>query len=351
MSAHRPRVRWSVVGIAAVVAASVAGSLVALWAPVPAPVALATARPDRVVPVTERSFADERQASLQVSTAPARSVVAPRQGRLTSLTCRNGERLTSGTAFATIDGSPVVALATAIPLWRELESQDRGDDVRALQVELGRLGHAVQPDGVVGPATIRAAEAVRGARNSAADAVTTVSPGDFAWIPDAEVTVGECAGVVGAPIESGDVLVALPVAVVSARLTTIPSPAAEGARVVRLGSTSIPVAGDGSVRDPDALARIGSTAEFLAAGAGASDDTAIPVQWALEEPMSALVVPPSALWDVEDGTACVMPATKPDRPLLVEVLGSALGQSFVRTPAGGSLEAVRSVPPKSRACR
>ena len=285
-----------------------------------------------------------------MSTGPVRSVVAPRQGRLTALTCRTGEPLTSGTAFATIDGNPVVALATEIPLWRELAAGDRGDDVRALQTELARLGHPVRSDGVVGRATIQAAEAVRGVRNSAADA-STMNPADFAWIPEPEVTAGECPGVVGAPIENGDVLVGLPVAVVSARLTTLPSPAAEGVRVLRLGSTSIPVTEDGAVTDPDGLARLGSAPEFLAAGAGPSDDTALPVKWALQKPTNALVVPPSALWDLQLGTACVMPAEKSGRPLLVEVLGSDLGQSFIRSPDGQSPEAVRSTPPTGRSCR
>ncbi|MCI0157049.1 hypothetical protein KNO15_10115 [Leifsonia shinshuensis] len=350
MSACAPKPRWSIVGIVSIVAASVAGAGVALWVPVPEPSALSTPRPDTVVPVTERAFADERQAQLQVSTGPLGSVVAPRQGRLTALTCRSGDRISSGTTFATIDGGPVVALATAIPLWRELTAGDTGDDVRALQTELARLGQPVQADGVVGRATIRAAGAVRGMTPPETRDLTVVSPVDFAWIPAHEVTVGECPGVVGTPVEAGAVLVGLPVAVVSARLSTLPLSAADGPRVVRIGSVSIPVSGDGAVTDAAGLALIGSAPEFLAAGAGASEDTAIPVQWSLEEPIAALAIPPSALWDVRDGTACVMAAAD-GGALLVAVLGSELGQSYVRVVQGRAPDAVRSTPPTGRACR
>ncbi|MBO1737966.1 peptidoglycan-binding protein [Leifsonia sp. TF02-11] len=349
MSPRAPKLRWSIVGIVAIVAASAAGAGVALVVPVPEPSALSTPRPDTIVPVTERAFADERQAQLQVSTGPLGSVVAPRQGRLTALTCRSGDRISSGTTFATIDGSPVVALATAIPLWRELGAGDKGDDVRALQTELARLGQPVQADGVVGRDTIRAAGAVRGVQPPETNDLTAVSPVDFAWIPAHEVTVGECPGVVGAPVEAGAVLVGLPVPLVSARLSTFPANAAEGRRVLRVGSVSIPVSGDGAVTDPDALARIASTREFLATGAGPSEDKAIPVLWSLEDPVAALVVPPSALWDVEDGSACVLAAD--DRVLLVTVLGSELGQSYVRVADGRSPDAVRSAPPTGRSCR
>lgn len=351
MSRLRPRVHWPLVGVAAIVAASVAGTLVALSVPVPAPSVLSTPHPQTIVPVTQRAFADDRQAQLQVNTGPVRAVVSPRPGRLTSLTCRSGGRLESGTAFASIDGDRIVALATAVPLWRELRHGDRGDDVRALQEELARLGQPIHPDGVVGRGTIRAAAAVRGTESARGEAQETVDPADFAWIPEPEVTVAECAGVVGAPVAEGDVLIGLPVAVVAARLTTLPAPATPGARVVRVGSEEVSVDSEGAVTEAEALARIGATAEFLSTSAGASEDTAIPVQWSLETPLNALVVPPSALWDVKDGSACVMPAEKSARPLLVDVLGSELGQSFVRPSEERSATAVRSSPPKSRSCR
>lgn len=349
MSSRRPGMRWSILGIAVIVAAGVGGAAVALWAPVPQPSALSTPRPETTVPVTERSFADERQAQLQVSTGPARAVVAPRPGRLTALTCRTGATVASGAAFASIDGAPIVALATAIPLWRELRSGDRGEDVRALQQELARLGHPIQADGVMGRATIRGASTLHGAQADSSESPATVDPADFAWIPEHEVAVGECSGVVGAPVGEGDVLIGLPVAVVSARLTTLPTNATPGPRVMRVGSAVIPVGDDGAVTDDDGLARLGESAEFAATGG--TDDTAIAVQWSLETPLRALALPPSALWDVREGFACVMPAEKSAVPLLVEVLGSELGQSFVRVPEDRSVKAVRSAPPKSRSCR
>ncbi|WP_369961918.1 peptidoglycan-binding protein [Leifsonia sp. EB34] len=342
---------WPIVGVAAILAASVAGALVALWVPLPEPSALSTPQPNTTVLVTERAFADERQAQLQVTTGPVRAVVSPRQGRLTSLSCRSGGRLESGSAFASIDGDRVVALATAVPLWRELRSGDRGEDVRALQAELARLGQPVRPDGIMGRETIRAAAAIRGAESNRAESPETVDPAHFSWIPEPEVTVGECSGIVGAPVAEGDVLVGLSVAVLSARLTTTPASAAPGARVVRVGSLEVPVDSDGAVTDARGLASIGSAPEFLSAAAGAGDDTAIPVQWSLTEPVTALVVPPSALWDVRDGSACVMPAEKSGSPLEVEVLGSELGQSFVRPAEGHPVKAVRTTPQTGRSCR
>jgi hypothetical protein len=85
-------------------------------------------------------------------------------------------------------------------------------------------------------------------------------------------------------------------------------------------------------------------------------------------------VPPSALWDIRDHHACVQPVT--GDPLLVEVIGSELGQSFIRadpgetadpatedparadpassdpaSPDAAKLDRVRAVPDRGRSCR
>lgn len=348
----RPRfLTPTVVALAAMLVAAGTAIAVVLTVPVDAPQVLAAPTPATVATATQRTDADERQVQLVLETGAPRAVVTTRTGTVTAFTCTTGGTVRSGDVVATVDGRPVIAMATAVPLWRDLAIDDRGDDVRALQAELARLGSRVVADGIVGPSTIRAARAFLVQHGVARADLTadTVLVAAFVWIPAQETTVRSCAAVVGAPVPADGVLVSLPAELRSARLEQTPTDAVAGARQVNVSSTTIDIGADGIIADDTGLRAIESLAEYQSTIASADGVPTLIATWSLAEPIDVDVVPPTALWDVADGTACVQP-TKGDARR-VDLVGSELGQAFVRDPAGTRLERVAAEPDRTRACR
>ncbi|WIB00148.1 peptidoglycan-binding protein [Curtobacterium sp. MCBA15_012] len=342
MSTH-----WST-GVLALVAAGAFGASAALLgAALDEPEALRSARPVDAVPVEERSDDDARLLRLSLVAGGPRTVAAPRSGVLTSLSCASGEPVRSGSVIATVDGEVVIALATDEPLWRDLEVGTEGSDVRGFQRSLSALGFPVADDGRVGPRTVRAAQRLLRSAGSGLRLTAGVPLDRFAWIPADAVPARACDGTVGTPTERGAPLVSLPVDLVGATVAP-PAGATPGAREVRVGQVTAPVDPDGVVRDRAALAAIASTPEY--ASATVEDGTAsIPADWRLHEPETVLVVPPAALYDLRDDQACVQVPRRREA-VLVAVVGSELGQSYVRAPSGG-FSSVLLHPDAGRRCR
>lgn len=326
--------------------------MAATLVPVEQPEVLSSSTPATTVRVEHRTDADERQVQLALETGAPRVLTTTREGTVTAMHCATGGTVRSGDVVATTDGLPVIALATSTPLWRDIADGDRGDDVRALQAELARLGAPLVADGVAGGRTIRAATAFlveRGLPRS--DVPDGIVPRDaFAWIASSESTVRSCSGVVGASVPSDGALVLLPSELRSARLEAVPADAGPGERDVVVGGATIPIGADGVVGDPVALAELASSPEYEAA-AGNADDGAptIGASWVLRKPVEVDVVPPTALWAVRGGHACVQPVGGSARR--VTVVGSELGQTFIRADDGTALERVRATPDRGRTCR
>ncbi|WIB78136.1 hypothetical protein DEJ28_03270 [Curtobacterium sp. MCPF17_002] len=333
-----------------VVAAGTAAAIVVV-VPADPPAALRTALPASTVRVTERTDADERQVQLALDIGSPRAVVTVRAGTVTSSSCSTGAPLRSGAVVARIDGQPVIALATDGPLWRDLEVGDRGEDVSGLQRELTRFGAGLTVDGVLGRATLRAARQFLVNRGVEQHDLPddTVPRGPFAWVPASENTVRSCTAIVGAPVGTDGVLVELPAELRGARIETPPVEPAPGERVLRIGSRDVPVDARGVVSAPTALAAVAALPEYAATVASAEGVPTLPATWTLSRPRTVQVLPPTVLWDLQGGDACVQPTT--GQPLRVEVLGSELGQSFVRVPDGRTLDRVRADPDRSRSCR
>lgn len=342
----------SVVGLVALTALAVGAGAVLLSIPPDQPAALRSPAPAEAVPVDTREDVDERQVQLVLQTGSPRRIVSPRPGVLTGLSCSTGGEIASGDVVATVEGRPVVALATAVPLWRGLDLGDRGDDVRGLQAELARLGAPVAADGTFGADTRRAVRSfltTRGVTVASDDAVPVDA---VTWLPAPRVRVEGCEGVVGSSVDSGDELVRLPVDLQAARLEKLPLDASPGDRVVTVAGVTTAVSAEGIVTDPTDLARLASTPDY--ASVVDDDAPAVAARWSLAEPVRVTVVPPSALVDVRDGTACLQPVDdsgEPRQPLLVDVVGSQLGQSYVVAPDGTPVTSVVPRPGGSLTCR
>jgi len=317
---------WPGAGIAALAlsAAAAAGAL-GFWAATaqPVPASLATGRASVYAPVGEHRFADQRRVTVTVARAAPAPLVSPGSGRVTASSCAPGARIGSGSSPFALDGAPVLALATRVPLWRDLSLGDRGADVEALREELRRLGADLSDDGPVNGVVIAALGSLL---PGLGDNAATVPASRILWLPAAEVVLKSCA------VETGRYLGASQeVAQPADAITATVAPAEEsgsaplpGARTLALAELTVPL--EGSVVSAEAAEAITRSSAYRQATAGDDGSVVLTGTTALAQPIPVGSVPPSAIYADEAGSSCVSDGATGHA---VTVLGSQLGESFV----------------------
>lgn len=295
--------------------------------------------PEQVTPVAESTaaavtsepYVDERPVNLAVTVGEAAPVELPVGGRVTALRCRAGGTIESGTSPVSVDGVPVLALATGTPPWRDLVVGDRGADVAALQTELTRLGRDVSADGArLGSATVAALRAVAETAGLSLPRTGQLPMTSVIWLSAPSLTVASCDVAVGARVSPGAALAHSPTPVVAARVAVMPPLLAQGARVVTLDGVTLPVDGSGAITDSAALAALSTTPSYLAADAaraGGQDSGSISARLRLVEPVTVAVLPPGSVATTDGATGCVV--TPEGAAVPVSIVGSRLGQTYV----------------------
>lgn len=272
-------------------------------------------------------------------------------GSVTVRACAAGGRLVSGTSPVTVDDRPVLALATAQPLWRDLDPTSRGVDVTALQDELIRLGHQVPATGAFDASTQAAVRALR-EQIGVTGVEETLPRSAVMWLPEAEVTVDVCRVAVGARVADGDVFASTAPSLTGLRIDA-PSDLLAGDRVVTLGQSRAPVPATEGVRlpvvtDPTFLETVAGSAEYALLTAGVVDQPGLlTVSYALADPVDLLAVPPAALVMTEGANGCLV---VDGGSVAVEVVASSLGQSLVRLPPGSSTPTQVELPAAGADC-
>lgn len=292
------------------------------------------------VEVTQTIFPDARGVTLTLVEGTSRPVRGGATGTVTSSSCVAGESLASGDVLVAVDGEPVVALATAVPLWRDLAVGDRGPDVDAVQEELVRLGYLGAPREELDGAAARAVrhfldEQGRDVSDLArwwGDATLPLTA--IAWLPQPSAVVATCDVAVGDQVSPDQALATLRSDGRALRL--VEPPAADmllpGPRTLTVGEASVPMA-DGVVTDPADLDTVLSTAEAHAwQDAGAEEPLA--ADYTLAEPIAALVVPPVAVVEPASPQPCLL--DEQGRPMPVRIVASELGRTIVVAAEGGA---------------
>ncbi|ARC56378.1 hypothetical protein AS850_04720 [Frondihabitans sp. 762G35] len=314
------------VGLIAVLACGALGAAIALaTTSQPTPSSLESIPVSGSVPTSTRTFDDARSVEVVVERGPDRHVTSRKGGWVTASGCAPGAVLTSGTRIASVDGMPLLGLATSEPLWRDLAAGDSGDDVRSLQSELSRLGYPVRADGVVGPETIQAFAAVWQTIEPRGLIRTTVASESIAWLPTSTVTASTCDAPIGARVEPGDALATLPPAATRATLGAMPDDLAAGERQLVVGDLRIDVDEGGVVSDESSLAELATIADGSLGTEGVPPAT-IAARLVLTHPARVVVVPPSSLYGVEGTRACV---SSEGGAIRVTIVASELGQTLV----------------------
>lgn len=310
-----------------VVAGAVGAGCAALALTDTTPPTLSGARPIGSIPIEMQPFLDERSVDVTVSPGPETSLLVQAVGRVTRLDCQPTSTLTSGSSNLAVDGSPILNLATSVPLWRDLRPGDEGTDVLALQQELVRLGFDVAADGELGRGSIAAVdELLDRAGASLTEASDGVTATNIMWLPATEAPVSQCALSIGAVTSGQDAFATVATPPAEVAVLTPLQGAPIGARKLVIEGAEAPVDDTGSVVDPASRALFAATASYR----GAQPDDSGRVQLAgilqLVEPVMVAAVPADAIYDIEATSGCV---AADGAPHAITIVGSQLGQTYV----------------------
>lgn len=274
---------------------------------------------------------------------------APRSGRITDLRCSPGQEIASGSSPLSIDGEPVAALAISRPLWRSLAPGDRGADALSLNSELRRLGYSAPDSDRVSKTTVRAFRSLLDSLGADGSTVDLIDMARVIWLPGDAVTIARCEAETGEDVDEQTVI-AETAGSVEAVPVSLPVGIPGERDVVLSDGTRIPVSDEGRVIDPAAIERLLMSDDFAHAVADESGARQVAGSWALREGIDVAVVPPSSIVSDASGSTCVIAADR--SAVLVDVVGSELGQSFVTTSDETTAPAdVIVAPGDGRVCR
>lgn len=299
------------------------GSLgVSLW-PESAPKSLSGAGEPRDIPLSQVPFDDARPVDVTVTRTSGSTFRAPVGGRVTAINCSPGTEVASGASFLSIDGAPILSLATSVPLWRDLSTGDAGPDVRALQTELTRLGYRLRIDGQIGGETQDAFQRAKMAVG--VPRLDGIKMADVLWLPGASVHIESCETELGATLNAGDPVAKSRSDAAVLQVSSLPENVVAGPRVVRIGTAAIDV--DSAGRSVSPLPEISDEpSSDSASPAETASPKKVSGSFALAEPVYVGSLPPSAVFGLRGDQGCV---SSSGRRIPITVVGSQLGQTFV----------------------
>lgn len=298
----------------------------AVLMPTPMPDGLEAAVNPDAVAVSRQTFTDERTVEVTFETSLEESLIGRVSGTVSESLCVPGQVVESGNRLLSVEGKTVIALHTDTPLYREIGTGDTGADVLALQQELARLGYSAEGNGTYGWRTVNGVnQLLEHAGRQKPDG--RIGPTDVVWLPDISVTPVQCsAGLNSTLTDNAEIMK------VGGQLTAVTFPVSsdlrEGKRVFTLFGVTISLdLTDGRITDQAFLDQVAVSDGYKAtlADEGGKKPTA---KLALEQPINAIKVPPSAITGINGNHACISPDGRQAIP--VTIIGSALGATLIQ---------------------
>ena len=338
------------------------------------PPSLVSSTEATTVKVASAQFDDARSVTLAVSLGESSTVTSPVSGTITGTSIGTGTVIGSGGTVFDVDAKPVLALHTDVPLYRTLTSGTRGPDAAGLNAALRRLGYGAPDSDWMTWDTIAAYNALadsEGAARITADSGWSIGPESFVWLPADSVTVKQSSIAVGRQITAGANLFTTAAIPLKATLPTSATDLVAGDRTLVIGEQTFAVpAGTVELTDPAMLAAIGGSVAFRLAsmsgdsggaptggvgGTGAvggasgtgGGTLSVSYDWRLAQPLTALTVPPSAVYDASGGLGCVSVDAK---PVKVSIIASQLGKTMVSVGDGQQFDHVDVTPRTAQHC-
>ncbi|MDR1078343.1 MAG: hypothetical protein LBL55_06750 [Propionibacteriaceae bacterium] len=310
------------------VCALAVGLGVGLWlVPPPVPSDLAAGERPTTAAVSSQSFDDERTVRVAFDVAGRTPLITGARGVVTATSLTGPGQLTSGAVALWVEGRPVLALHTGVPLYRNLALGTRGADVAALNQELNRLGLLADGTGDSFTQATRAAWLEAQLRAGVPERSAELSLEKVMWLPAAETAVAEWSVTLGGPVPMDGVVGQVNGAPTQLNLS-LPGgdELVEGERILVLFGQETRVIGLDPVTNPQFLAALANQVQFrdlmLQQGGPLEASGLIRLVSGIE----AWRVPPTALFGIEGRLGCVEVA---GRAVPVRILGSGMGASLV----------------------
>ena len=339
VSSHRV-VSVSMVALIAVVLVAVGAITSAVLLPEPQPSSVASTALTGMVAVSGQKYDGSHTVGVSAQVGEAQMLRSAAAGIVTDSECTSGGMVESGVASWSVNGQPLVGLATTTPLWRDLTPGVQGADVVGLQNELSRLGYGVSVTGTVDAATRNAVrELMASVGSSSAEGSLPLSW--VVWLPAAEVGIASCTVNAGDPITPGGELAQLEGGL---QALVMANPPGEGWVATYQGHTAV-VDTDGRITDPRFLGAVEAGPEYryyASTGQGS-----LSIQVALAEPRQVVAVPPSSVVVTSPGAGCLVTGTG---VVGVTIVSSSLGQTLVAVKGGSQPDAVVVQPDSGTVC-
>lgn len=276
-------------------------------------------------------YRDERALQASVTIPDQSALILNATGILTHSECVVGATLSSGQITAHVEEQPILGLATSVPLWRGLTVGDQGEDVKALQRELTRLGFEVSDDGRYGGQT-RDALSMLWKQHGITDRGRSLDFTQVMWLPETAVVVFTCDVHRGQSVGGNQEFAHLTQNPVALTVGSVPEGTIDGARQVTINGVSAELDDHATTDDSALLDEVQGTDAYKVSLLTPADGALqIPVNYELVSPLDVLPVPPASLGG-GGGQYCI---ETPHGQVPVSIVASQLGQTFV-APMEGS---------------
>jgi hypothetical protein len=275
------------------------------------------------VAVVTQSFVDPVKVEAFFVLGDATPLIVRTSGTVTTPIGGSGV-LVSGKVALAVDERPVIGLNTAVPLYRDLEIGDRGGDVEALNAELTRLGYGDLSSDRFTWWTLRAWSALLGDAG-VADSVWEFSLADAIWLPERTVTLESWSALPGTAVTYGEAIAYVRPKLLGVELTLSGQQTpAEGSRELTLFGLSLPLDNLALPLSKEFLRDLEVTTDF--ANMLLNEQRSRQGTWSLVDPITALRVPPGALFAVTGARGCIQSGGV---GLPVTIVGAGLGATLV----------------------
>lgn len=189
---------WSLLAVATAICVSVGAC--ALLLPDRAPALLGSAGETTTAPASVQEYSGSQQVTVVPTISTERNLLGNANGTVTADWSADG--LASGKGAYKVNDRVIVALNTATPLYRDLKTGDKGDDVLALNNELSRLGYnSVAGSDTYWWATSDGWRQLMNDNGNPSDG--TLALADTMWIPENAVAVDEWTATTGSMVTGG----------------------------------------------------------------------------------------------------------------------------------------------------
>lgn len=304
------------------------------------PRALESATDDAVVPVERVEFDGAAPAEVSLDLGSVASAHVAASGTVTASDCVAGSEIAPWTSQFALDGRPLVTVVTSVPLWRDLQLGDVGDDVEALRTALHAAGYAIHPTGAVDPSLIAIVNRLLAEHGSATEA-EAIHRSSLVWMPKGTRLFGECPSAIGDVVVAGDVIARLQAPVVQASVALAANrPLRHEQRVVDVDGRTFTLDSGGRLRDP------GRIRYTPASGADEAKPHVLGTV-RLAKKRDVGVVPPSSVITGTSAKTCVIVGGV---RRTVTVVGSQLGRTFVLFSGAQDPRTVVARPDRTLGC-